>query len=81
MCGIGRLARCGRTWGMMQKLHRSWQPSCTFTYARCRRPKPLMPVGMSVTPNRPSKSGSSRLSVTTSVTFGRLATSSGARVA
>ena len=23
---------------MMQKLHRSMQPSCTFTYARCRRP-------------------------------------------
>ena len=54
----------------MQKLHRSMQPSCTFTYARCRRPKPQMPVGTSVTPNRPSRSGSSRLSVTTSVTFG-----------
>ena len=52
------------------------QPSCTLTYARCRRPNELMPLGTSTGPNRPSSSGSCRLSVTTSTTPGSAATSS-----
>src|SRR5256885_7565394 len=50
ICSAGRLARCGRTLGMMQKLQSSMQPSCTFTYARCRAPNVIdIPTGISST--------------------------------